>query len=79
MSKMNISLPDGLTSFVDQQVAQRGYATSSECVRELIRQDQDRGKLRSMLLEGALSPATTPIDESYFSDLCAHINRSAFK
>lgn len=44
MNKMNISLPDGLTSFVDQQVAQGGYATSSECVRELIRQDQDRGK-----------------------------------
>jgi len=72
---MNISLPDGLKGFVDQQVAQRGFATSSEYVRELIRRDQDREKLRRLLLEGASSPATAPIDESYFSDLRSQINR----
>jgi hypothetical protein len=32
---MNISLPDSLKSFVDEQVTQRGYGTSSEYVREL--------------------------------------------
>lgn len=37
MSTMNISLPDTLKSFVDEQVNQRGYGTSSEYVRELIR------------------------------------------
>ena len=37
MSTMNISLPDTLKSFVDEQVGQRGYGTSSEYVRELIR------------------------------------------
>ena len=41
MSTMNISLPDALKSFVDEQVTKRGYATSSEYVRELIRADQD--------------------------------------
>ena len=30
MSTMNISLPDSLKSFVDEQVASRGYGTSSE-------------------------------------------------
>ena len=30
MSTMNISLPDYLKSFVDEQVAGRGYGTSSE-------------------------------------------------
>ena len=39
MSTMNISLPDSLKSFVDDQVAQRGYSTSGEYVRELIRRD----------------------------------------
>ena len=29
MSTMNISLPDALKSFVDEQVSQRGYGTSS--------------------------------------------------
>jgi putative addiction module CopG family antidote len=37
MSTMNISLPDSLKAFVDEQVSQRGYGTSSEYVRELIR------------------------------------------
>jgi hypothetical protein len=37
MSTMNISLPDSLKAFVDEQVTQGGHGTSSECVRELIR------------------------------------------
>ncbi len=37
MSTMNISLPDMLETFVDEQVSQRGYGTSSEYVRALIR------------------------------------------
>ena len=49
MSTMNISLPEALKSFVDDQVNARGYNTSSEQVRELIRKDQDRqsGALKS--------------------------------
>ncbi len=34
MSTMNISLPDTMKAFVDEQVAERGYGTSSEYVRE---------------------------------------------
>ena len=34
MSTMNISLPEALKAFVDEQVAQRGYGTSSEYVRQ---------------------------------------------
>jgi len=30
MSTMNISLPETLKSFVDEQVASRGFGTSSE-------------------------------------------------
>ena len=56
MSTMNISLPEALKSFVDDQVIARGYSTSSEYVRELIRKDQDRQRLRDRLLEGAASP-----------------------
>ena len=52
---MNISLPDSLKSFVDDQVAQRGYGTSSEYVGELIRRDQDRLQLRGLLAAGAES------------------------
>lgn len=69
MSTMNISLPDALKVFVDQQVNVRGYGTSSEYVRELIRKDQDIQRLREMLLDGAGSAATAPVDAEYFQGL----------
>jgi len=52
MSTMNISLPETLKSFVDEQVSSRGFGTSSEYVRELIRKDQERLHLRELLLAG---------------------------
>ena len=69
MSTMNISLPDSLKAFVDEQVDQRGYGTSSEYVRELIRKDADRLHLRGLLLEGAASAPATPADGHYFEAL----------
>lgn len=69
MATMNISLPEGLKSFVDDQVAGGGYGTSSEYVRELIRMDQDRQRLRVLLLAGAESPPGAPVDSAYFASL----------
>lgn len=66
---MNISLPDSLKDFVDEQVNQGGYGTSSEYVRELIRKDQDRLRLRGLLLAGAKSPQTKPVTDGYFDSL----------
>lgn len=73
MSTMNISLPDSLKAFVDEQVNQRGYGTSSEYVRELIRKDQDRVQLRELLLAGAASAPGSPADASYFEGLRARV------
>jgi antitoxin ParD1/3/4 len=69
MSTMNISLPDSLKAYVDEQVAGRGFGTSSEYVRELIRKDQDRQNLRALLLEGAGSAPAAPADKAYFDTL----------
>jgi antitoxin ParD1/3/4 len=69
MGTMNISLPDSLKSFVDEQVNERGYGTSSEYVRELIRRDQDRMQLRGLLLAGAASRPARAADKAYFNDL----------
>lgn len=71
MGTMNISLPESLRSFIDRQVAGRGYGTGSEYVRDLIRKDQDRQSLRDLLLAGARSDAGAPIDDAYFADLYA--------
>lgn len=69
MTTMNISLPDALKAFIDEQVAGRGYGTSSEYIRELIRKDQDRQRLRGLLLDGAGSAPGAKADARYFEDL----------
>jgi antitoxin ParD1/3/4 len=73
---MNISLPDALKTFVDEQVTQRGYGTSSEYVRELIRKDQDRSRLREMLLAGGASEPAGVADPAYFDGLRAQVRKS---
>ncbi|HZZ87356.1 MAG TPA: type II toxin-antitoxin system ParD family antitoxin [Caulobacteraceae bacterium] len=69
MTTMNISLPEALKSFVDERVSCGGYGTSSEYIRELIRRDQERERLRGLLLDGAGSPAAAPADATYFDRL----------
>ena len=73
---MNISLPETLKTFVDLQVSQRGYGTSSEYVRELIRKDQDRLELREKLLIGAGSAPTLPDSGTYFDDLRDRVHQA---
>ena len=76
MGTMNISLPDALKSFVDEQVSQGRYGTSSEYVRELIRKDQERLKLRALLLTGAASEAQAPASPAYFEGLRDRVRTS---
>jgi antitoxin ParD1/3/4 len=71
MATMNISLPDTLKSFVDAQVTDRGFGTSSEYVRELIRRERDRDQLRTMLMEGAQSGRGRKVDDGYLEELRA--------
>ena len=72
---MNISLTEALKDFVDACVASGDYSTSSEYIRDLIRKDQDRQRLRALLLEGANSGPATPADEPYFEALRARIRQ----
>jgi len=69
MSTMNISLPDALKEFVDRQVDERGFGSSSEYVRELIRWDQNRTQLKQLLLAGAESPVAGSLDDGWLEQL----------
>ena len=69
MSTMNISLPDSLKAFVDAQVDRRGFGTSSEYVRTLIRREQEQEALRALLLEGATSPIDPVANDEFLSGL----------
>lgn len=63
---MNNSWPETLKTIVDEQVSQRGYGTSGEYVRELIRKDQDHQELPGLLMAGGASTPTALADSEYF-------------
>lgn len=69
MSTMNVSLPDELKRFVDGQVDEGGYGSTSEFIRALIRREQDRQRLRALLVEGASSDLAGPADAAFFATL----------
>ncbi len=79
MATMNISLPDDLKAFVDAQVAEHAYGSSSEYLRELIRKQRDAEKLRNMLLDGFNSGPAEPVTEDTFrqmrKELREHLSR----
>ncbi|QTD43844.1 ribbon-helix-helix domain-containing protein [Ottowia testudinis] len=69
MSTMNISLPEPMKEFIDTQVTTRGFGTSSEYVRQLIRKEQERQQLRELLLAGAASDVMAEANAAYFDAL----------
>jgi len=77
MTTMNISLPDSMKAFIDEQVAQRGYGTSSEYVRELIRREQDRAQMRTAMLAAAASPIVAEATPDYFATLRKRVRKAA--
>ncbi len=71
---MNVSLPDALKQFVEEQVSEHGYGTSSEFVRNLIRHEHARTQLRALVVEGMTSGPGSDLDDAYFHQLRERIN-----
>lgn len=71
MAKIVVSLPDSLMLFVDQQVASGRYRRPDEYIRELIRREHDRLRIRTLLLAGAASPVGPSANARYFAALRA--------
>jgi antitoxin ParD1/3/4 len=64
----NVSLPDGMKAFVEEQVQTGGYGSVSEYVRELVRRHQKeraQARLEELLLEGLESGEPVPLDDKY--------------
>ena len=65
MATMNISLPDEMKSFVEEQANRRGFGTVSEYMRAIIREVQEasveRERIDELLLEGLISGRSTPL------------------
>lgn len=79
MTSMNISLTEDLKTFIDAQVAEGAYATSSEYVRALIRREKQIAQARALIDEGLNSPLGPPIDEAYWERQRERIRQNAVK
>ena len=67
MASMNISLPDQMKGWVEENIQTGRYANASDYVRDLIRQDHMKlQKLREALIEGEKSGSSTELDIEAF-------------
>lgn len=68
---MNVSLPEPLKAFVDEQVRLGAYGSTSDYVRQLIREDREKTAaraLQALIAEGLASGQPTPADAAYWQN-----------
>jgi antitoxin ParD1/3/4 len=69
---IQISLPDQIRTYVDEQLIAGGYSSVSEYFLHLVRQDQRRRsqeKLETLLLEGLNSEGSTEVTPEFWQQL----------
>jgi antitoxin ParD1/3/4 len=72
LQTMNISLPDPMKQYVEEQVSAGGYSSASEYVRELVRTDQKRKAkehLENILLESLQSGDAMDVTPQMWEEL----------
>ncbi len=81
MATLNISLPQGMKDFVEQQVHKDDdYSSVSDYVRALIREDQKReaeDKLEALLLEGLDSGDSKEMTQKDWDDIQQALRKKA--
>ena len=73
MTTVTISLPETLKTFINEQLATKGYGNVSEYFRSLLRDAQQReeeARLEALLLEGiAAGGDDIPLTRAFWKDL----------
>jgi len=78
MTTLNISLPEAMRVFIDEELARGEYSTASEYIRQLIREDQKRvaqDSLERLLLEGLESGEPVEISDEWWQRKKAVLSR----
>ncbi|MEH1998308.1 MAG: type II toxin-antitoxin system ParD family antitoxin [Nostoc sp.] len=76
MSSINISLPESMKVFVEEQVAQGGYGSVSEYLQELITQDQKRKMqehIEELLIAGLESGEAIEVNDQWWQQKRTHL------
>jgi antitoxin ParD1/3/4 len=79
MATMNISLPDPMKGWVEEQAQSGRYSNTSDYVRDLIRRDQDRSakiaQMQALVDEGRASDVSRRTMSEVRQDALAEIER----
>ena len=78
MTTVTISMPDSLKSFLESEVAEKGYGNTSEYIRELLRGAQKRAadeRLEQALHKGLMSGPGRPADATFWNEMKEHAAR----
>jgi antitoxin ParD1/3/4 len=80
MQTMNISLPDPMKQYVEEQVAAGDYSSASEYMRELVRADQKRNakeQLEQTLLESLVEGEALEATPEFWANLRGELSKRA--
>lgn len=69
MATMNVSLPDPMKEWVEDQVGGGLYSNASDYVRDLIRQDQDAQNKRELLVKALKKGEKSGISKRTLDDI----------
>jgi len=78
MTSLNISLPEAMKDWIEQQVKEGGYGTASEFVREILREAQKtraRLELEQKLIEGIESGPPIALNDAYWEGLRKRVSK----
>ena len=80
MTTVTISLPDSLKTFIDRQLATKGYGNVSEYFRSLLRdaqQAEEDARLEALLLEGLAGGEDIPLTPAFWKELKVEVRQIA--
>jgi antitoxin ParD1/3/4 len=63
MATMNVSLPDNLKMFVEQEVAEGDFSNASDFMRDIIRNHQEQKQYRSFLKQAINEGLDSPVSD----------------
>lgn len=73
MPQLNISVPDGLKRWAEARVAEGRYSSTSDYIRDLMRQDQDQAAELAWLQAEIDKGRASPIDPRPHSQIIADV------
>ena len=79
MPTMNVSLPEGLKEIVEARIASGRYASASDYVRDLIRQDEESARKRDEIQQLVDEGRESGMSERSFREIIAAARTQALR